>query len=171
MLQLVQPSKKYKESFLQGLEEFQAEGNELSYNLRQIKNDFEAFIQTFAENSVRDVPRNKRVPDSLFWLVDGEKFIGRISIRHCLNERLEELGGHIGYYIRPSERGKGYGKKALALALTEAKKLNINKVLITCDEDNIASQKVIMANGGVLQDVIETRLNPGKRTMRWWIQL
>lgn len=74
------------------------------------------------------------------------------------------MGGHIGYGIRPSERGKGYGKQQLALALLEAKKLALSPVLITCDMDNAASRAVILANGGVLEDV-----RAGKE--RYWIEL
>ena len=77
------------------------------------------------------------------------------KLRHQLTEQLREHGGHIGYGIRASERGKGYATKMLELTLIEAKKLGINEVLITCNPDNIASQKVVLKNKGVLEKKTE----------------
>ena len=93
-----------------------------------------------------------------------DRALGFLGLRMTLNDFYLELGGHIGYGIRPSERGKGYGKQQLALALLEAKKLALSPVLITCDMDNAASRAVILANGGVLEDV-----RAGKE--RYWIEL
>jgi len=98
-----------------------------------------------------------RVGAHFFWLVDDETdyFIGEISIRHRLNEVLERYGGHIGYGIRVSEWNKGFGTLMLELALREAKKIGLSKILITCDENNIGSAKVMEKNGFVLGDKIE----------------
>jgi len=169
-MKLILPSIKYKNSFLDALEEFHAEGKELFYNPTEIDADFDAGIEK-ANERMSGVPKEQRVPDTLFWLVDNGEFIGRVSLRHTLNERLKEYGGHVGYYIRPSEQGKGYGTQALRLAIEEAKKLGLKKILVTCDEDNIGSRKVIEKNGGVLQDVIKTPLNDNRPLMRWWIDL
>lgn len=79
-----------------------------------------------------------------------EKIIGTIQLRNYLNESLRKIGGHIGYGIRPSERGNGYGTQQLNLVLDEARILLIDKVMITCDKDNQASAKVAMKNGGLL---------------------
>lgn len=171
MLRLVTPSAEYKESFLEGLQEFQDEEGDQSYDLEQIEDHFAEFLCQFEKERLQDIPNNERAPESAFWLVHNKRFIGRVYVRHALNQKLHDFGGHIGYNIRPSERRKGYGKKALGLALIEAKKLDLHTALITCNEDNLASKKIIEANGGVLQDVIETELNPGKRTMRWWIDV
>ncbi|OGH91392.1 MAG: hypothetical protein A2479_01625 [Candidatus Magasanikbacteria bacterium RIFOXYC2_FULL_39_8] len=85
---------------------------------------------------------------------------------------MREYGGHIGYSIRPSKRKKGYGTHMLALALKKTKRFGLKKVMITCDEDNVGSRKIIQASGGILEDIIETKLNPDKKsTMRWWIRL
>lgn len=91
------------------------------------------------------------VAQSTFWLVDGDEFIGRSSLRHELTEHLLKYGGHIGYDIRPSRRGRGYGTRLLEPTLPEAHKLHIDQVLVTCNTDNLASIKVIEANGGVLR--------------------
>jgi len=83
--------------------------------------------------------------------VKDNKIIGTIQLRHHLSEELRKHGGHIGYGIRPSERQKGYATQQLELVLNKAKELQIPKVMITCDKDNIASAKVTIKNGGVLK--------------------
>ena len=110
------------------------------------------------------------VAETVLWLVDNDIFIGRASIRHSLNEHLLKIGGHIGYFIRPSMRRRGYGKSILNLALIEAKKMGLQKVLVTCDETNTGSRKIIEANGGVLENIVENGLDmPPKR--RYWITI
>jgi predicted acetyltransferase len=109
------------------------------------------------------------VPSTEFWLIDGSEYIGHVSIRHQLTEHLREIGGHIGYDVRPSKRRQGYGKKILELALQKAKEMGIEKVRITCDVDNVPSRKIIERNGGVLDSEIpnpETGINKA----RFWIE-
>lgn len=92
------------------------------------------------------------VPGSVFWLcndVDG-KIIGVITIRPKLNEYLKFRGGHISYYVRPSERNKGYATLMLSLGLEYCRSIGLTSVLITCSKDNIYSAKTIMNNGGIL---------------------
>ena len=91
-----------------------------------------------------------------------------IDIRHRLNDYLLNFGGHIDYSVRKSERQKGYATEMLALALIECMKLNIKRVLITCDKDNIASAKTIINNGGILENEI---LEGSGITQRYWINL
>jgi predicted acetyltransferase len=116
----------------------------------------------------KDLPQDW-VPASTLFLLRGETFIGRVSIRHRLNEFLLRIGGHIGYYIRPDERGKGYGSRILAMALEKARRLGLTRVLVTCDEGNLASRKIIEKNGGLLENVEPTKDGPAKR--RYWIAL
>lgn len=96
--------------------------------------------------------KNVDVPATTYFSIrqSDNKIIGTIQLRHYLNEFLKKTGGHIGYGIRPSERGKGYGTHQLRLVLDEAKKLKLEKVMITCDKDNQASAKVAIKNGAVL---------------------
>lgn len=96
-----------------------------------------------------------RVPQTWYWMYDGDRPVGLIKIRHYLNDYLKEHGGHIGYAIRPSERSKGYGTKMLNLALEKAKEMGIEDIMFTCNPDNIASRKVIEKNGGELAKVTD----------------
>ena len=94
--------------------------------------------------------------------------VGMIDIRHYLNEYLTQVGGHIGYGVRKTERNKGYAKQMLKLALEKCKELKIKRVLITCDEDNIASEKVILSANAKLEDI---RNVDGENKKRFWIDL
>lgn len=98
---------------------------------------------------------------------DG-RIVGMIDLRHSLNAFLAEYGGHIGYSVRPDERRKGYAKQMLAQVLTEAKKRGMNRVLVTCDEDNTASARTIEANGGRFdrKACLESEI-----LRRYWIEL
>ena len=94
--------------------------------------------------------------------------VGMIDIRHYLNDFLKQFGGNIGYSVRKSERNKGYAKQMLKLALEKCKELKIKKVLITCDEDNIASEKVILSANAKFEDI---RNVDGENKKRFWIDL
>jgi len=94
--------------------------------------------------------------------------VGMIDIRHYLNEYLTQVGGNIGYSVRKTERNKGYAKQMLKLALEKCKELKIKKVLITCDEDNIASEKVILSANAKFEDI---RCIDGENKKRFWIDL
>lgn len=82
-----------------------------------------------------------RIPQTTLWWVSGDEYLGRISIRHPLTARLTEIGGHIGYDIRPSARHLGHATAMLAAALPVTRSLGIDPALLTCDEDNTASRK------------------------------
>lgn len=100
---------------------------------------------------------------------DG-RIVGMVDLRHRLNEVLSVWGGHIGYSVRPDERRKGYAKWMLAHALPEAKKLGIDRVLVTCNDDNVASARTIEANGGKLENKVY--VEQAKQTVRrYWISL
>ncbi|MDO9576609.1 MAG: GNAT family N-acetyltransferase, partial [Candidatus Cloacimonadales bacterium] len=105
---------------------------------------------------------------TLFLVDDAGKIYGAANIRHRLTENLKIEGGHIGYGIRPSQRGKGYGTKLLRLALQKIKELGIAKALITCDKENTHSAKVITNNGGRLDSEIA---KDGRIVQRYWVGL
>lgn len=96
------------------------------------------------------VPEGK-VPGNTYFAMEDERIIGIVNLRFYLNDALRKHGGHIGYFIRPSERGKGKGTKMLELCLDEAKKYDLDKVMITCRVENIASARVMEKNGGVYE--------------------
>ena len=112
------------------------------------------------------------VPGTTYFAVynnNNNKIVGTIQIRYILNETLFKTGGHIGYGVRPSERRKGFATKMLALALDECKKLNIDRVLITCDKDNLGSARTIQKHGGVLENEIVD--DDGEILQRYWIDI
>jgi predicted acetyltransferase len=100
----------------------------------------------------------------------GETVVGQISMRHRLNSDMAEFGGHIGYQVRPSYRARGLAKEMLRQVLRTPKAQEIGKLLLACSPDNIASNRVIRANGGVLEGTIFVE-RIGHRTNRYWISL
>jgi predicted acetyltransferase len=170
MLELIRPNISYKKSFLEAVKELErCDGFKYPSDVGITEVTFDKYIADFDDQSRGINLPDGFVPASLFWLVDGNKFIGRVSLRHELNDNLFQFGGHIGYLIRPSERRKGFGKEALRLGLKKAKDLGIDKVLLTCEETNEGSKKIILSNGGVLDNEITFGGSPSK--LRYWIQV
>ena len=165
---LTQPSLSYKNEYLAAYTEQDIVDKQFYFPLPEGGESFESFTARQIDQSYgRQLPANY-VPSTELWLIDNKELIGRTNIRHVLNDWLLEIGGHIGYWIRPSKRNQGYGTQILKLALDEAKKLGIDRVLVTCDEDNEGSRKIIEANGGVLENIVPNGPdNPMKR--RYWI--
>lgn len=104
------------------------------------------------------------VPQTNYWLLIDSYPVGVGKLRHSLNDQLRKSGGHIGYSIRPSERGKGFGKIFLAELLKKAADLEIDKVMLTCEPNNVSSRKVIEANRGILSGIEDGKCN-------YWISL
>lgn len=109
------------------------------------------------------------VPATLFWLFEDEHPLGWLTVRRELTDALADFGGHIGYGLRPSARGRGYGTRMLALGLDEARNLGMDRVLITCDPANIASARVIEKNSGRFAS--ESHDANGRLTRRYWVDL
>ena len=105
-------------------------------------------------NEIEQGKNEKLVPSTYYLILSDEEVVGTISMRHYLTKDLEEFGGHIGYSIKQSARRKGYAKEALRLILKLYKE-KYDEILIMCEDNNIASNKTILANGGILINQIE----------------
>ncbi len=167
-IQLVPPSERYRESFLRAMREFRQEG--LSWwsggDLEGVERDFAAFV---AKKLADATPRSDAsIAKTHLWAVAEAGFVGRISIHHALNDALRVAGGHIGYDTAPSFRGRGVATEMLRQALPLARALGLGDVLLTCDDTNAASIRVIERNGGVLR---ETRVLDARRPPKryYWI--
>jgi predicted acetyltransferase len=148
---LIRPEKHLENGFRSTISEFRTMGEEsVAATFSCCGDDFYKYLK-YLSNAEKGLNLPKGfVPFTTFWLVrESNHILGFCHLRHYLNTSLSTEGGHIGYAIRPSERRKGYGTQQLHLLLAECRKLNYEQVLITCDFDNIASQKIIEKNGGI----------------------
>ena len=172
-LKLIKLTKEYRQALGEMIEEWKLD-QELNHTnhspwaiFRHDYHDFDNYLARLERKTEED----GRVPNSVFFLLDEARgrLIGAADIRHYLNDDIWITGGHIGDGIRPSERGKGYGTKLVALALKECRNMGIFRVLMTCDKENTASVKTITGNGGVLENTV---LNEkGIWEQRYWIDL
>jgi len=138
----------------------------MSWNPAILEERFPEYLDTL--RSAETDPLAGDVPTSYYWLiVNGDTYAGDLELRHHLNESLKRFGGHMGYKIRPTLRKQGYGKLICKLGILEARRRGITDILVTCDDDNIGSQKIIEANGGILKDKVNNRR--GVLTRRYWI--
>ena len=168
MFKLVKPAIEYKESFIEALKESHAEGRSSSLIISELEKDFSKLVHKYQDREKGIGLKEGYVPDTRLWLVEGSEYIGWVAIRHSLSESLMKEGGHIGYEIRPTKRKMGYGSKILELALPVALNLGIKEALITCNDDNIASAKIIEKNGGILENKVELG---DKLVRRYWIKI
>ena len=174
MLKLIEADKKYleqyKEAYLLSLKQIEL-GNIKKHDLMFMNPDEKDVVQTFKDNRDQSKLPSYYVPSYDYFAVDDGKFIGVVHIRIRLTDNLLKFGGHIGYGTNPKYWNMGYGKKILKLVLEQYKDLiEENKILITCDDDNIGSYKIIEANGGILENKVENE-EDGEifLTRRYWI--
>lgn len=131
--------------------------------------DYNAFLRELEKwKHQEQIPPNYS-PQTTFGVFDHEKLVGSFVLRHTLKGTLINHGGNIGYLVRPSERKRGYGKILLRLALEKARDIGLEKVLITCRNDNIGSAKVIESNGGKYENAYYDE-NLKKTYRRYWIE-
>jgi predicted acetyltransferase len=175
MLKLIEADEKYldqyKEAYLLSLEKIK-EGLMRKHDLMFMNPDEKDIIQEFIDAKDQSKLPSYYVPSYDYFAVDEDKFIGVIHIRIRLTDNLLRFGGHIGYGTNPKYWRLGYGKELLKLALEEHKDLiEEDKIIITCDDDNIGSYKIIEANGGVLENKVFNEEEDGKfLTRRYWIR-
>ena len=158
MPELIDPTPKLRTSFLAAMAEFHSDQEHsvpwfvANVDPAALTDDvaaFEAYVErVLSERREPASTRTGSVPMTTLWWVEGDQMLGRLAIRHRLTPKLEQVGGHIGYDVRPSARRRGHATAMLAAALPMAKALGIEQALLTCDETNIGSRRVIEANGG-----------------------
>ena len=168
---LVKPDLSYADEIIKYKEESLAESPIINGSAGLDRfSSIEIWLEELKKRSCEDTVPKGLVPSSTYLAVREKDnyIVGMIDIRHYLNEYLTQVGGNIGYGVRKSERNKGYAKQMLKLALEKCKDLKIKKVLITCDEDNIASEKVILSANAKLEDI---RNVDGENKKRFWIDL
>ena len=175
MLKLIEADKKYmdqyKEAYIESLKQIEL-GNMKRHDLIFYNPDKIDVIQMMKDNREKTKLKPTYVPSYDFFAVDDDKFIGIIRIRISLTPALMNYGGHIGYGVNPKYWQQGYGKQILKLGLEEYKNLiEENNILITCDDDNIGSYKIIEFNGGILENKVENE-DCGETflTRRYWIK-
>lgn len=172
IIKLVKLSEDYKKQLFDMMDEwcsFQSEDKDDKTPWAIFKNDYHDFDNYLDKLDIKE-EIDGHVPTSTFFALDTDRniFVGAVNIRHKLNDHLLSYGGHIGDGIRPSERRKGFGTEIIRLALKECEKLGIDKVLMTCDKDNIASRKTITNNGGILENEV---IKDNEVVQRYWINL
>jgi len=138
-------------------------------NISNIVN-YDDFLVMLEKNKHQELIKPEYSPQTTFGVFDNDRLIGGFNLRHVIKGNLINHGGNIGYLIRPSERGKGYGTKMLHHALEKADELGLEKVLVSCRVENISSMKVIENNGGNYEnDYFEEET--GKTFKRYWIDV
>ena len=174
---LVEPDVRFHESFLRAMAAFAEEGrggpedySMIGRDLREWgprwedEREFAAYVEAVRAQSLEETPRPAGfVPSTTMWWAEGDEYLGRIVLRHRLTEQLLEVAGHIGYDVPPEHRRRGHATAMLRSFLVLCAKVHgLDRVLVTCDTDNVASRKGIEANGGVLEDQRSGKL-------RFWV--
>jgi predicted acetyltransferase len=177
MPELTMPSGRVRQSFLVAMTEFRGEGRGAATDNTMIGDEirqfggswstapegFSNYVEWLLAQAREDSPRPEgHIPSTTLWWVEDDEYLGRVALRHRLTPQLLEVGGHIGYDVRPSARRRGHATAMLRDALPVARSLGIESALLTCDADNVASRKVIEHNSGVLEDQRGNKL-------RYWV--
>lgn len=170
---IIKPSAEYSTQIMEYRQEFLDTGDSMDGcgPLRRFDNSLEYL------KACNDYENPKTVPENLVQATQfigirksDNKLVGMIQVRHYFNEYLEKYAGHIGYSVRPSERRKGYAKEMLKMTLPFCREIGLDKIMISCVEGNIGSEKTILANGGVYEYTVHEP-NNDKKLKRFWINL
>lgn len=173
-LKLFAPTMEYKEQVMEYRKKFLENNDQLHGTARlEEVTTYEEWLD-FDNRALKRYGEN-HVPSTVYLCIrtKDNKLVGIIEFRHELTEHLLKHGGNIGYSIHPEERRKGYGTEMLRLMLIKCKELHKKRVLLTCDKENIASAKIMIANGAILENEVVDEINLSKSGIiqRYWIEL
>lgn len=156
---LVTPTPEVRDSYLAGEQaDCEHRGTDTAW-LAAARADFDGFTRVR-----QGLLHRWGVPMTVFWFVSGRQYVGTLALRHRLTAELEQEGGHIGYHVVAPWHRQGHATRMLALGLLEARRIGLDRALLTCRPDNEPSRKVILANGGVPAERLATE-------DRFWIDL
>jgi predicted acetyltransferase len=161
-------SRQHLDAFLECAADYRATGED-RYDAALA--DPEAYVRWVADMEHEETCPPGLVPQTTYWAMDDDlRVLACSRLRHGLSPALCREGGHIGYDVRPSARRRGVGTRLLALTVAKARHLGLSRVLLTCDDDNLASARIILANGGAeIENSVSDRT--GKLLRRFWIQV
>ena len=170
-LKLIEPTAALEESYRSYVAEVRAADELLvPWVLGFDADDFPALLARLSDAAEGKGLCENLVPHTTYWTVaPAAEIVGVVNLRHRLNDFLLREGGHIGYSIRPSLRGRGLATRQLALVLEAAGRRGLRKVLVVCESDNPASARVIEKNGGRMESEV-TAEETGKMMRRYWIE-
>jgi predicted acetyltransferase len=173
MLKLVPPNLEYQQAYLLMMEKWYGSGEQpTSWVLKEDYSDFPALVARLEGYSRGVGVAANFVPSTTRWGWDDESgsIVGAVNIRHHLNESLLKEGGNIGYAVSPLHRRKGFAAEMLRQSLEICAHLGMTRALVTCNQENIASARTILKNGGILENEILDE-ETGKIIQRYWIQI
>lgn len=173
-MKLVVPDIAYKDKVKEYIQEFIDAGSSIDgtdqTDALLVSHNYDKWLDEVSKQSDPSVKIPGQVDASTFLYVreEDDAIVGMVNIRYGLNAYLYMEGGHVGFSVRPSERGKGIATDLLGDALIFCRLIGLNKVLIVCEKDNIASACVIQKCGGVLEN--EVKGQSGRINQRYWIE-
>jgi predicted acetyltransferase len=155
---LTAPTAAVRDSFVEAARDLRDEGWLPEFPVDEVAADFDGYVQR-----VLDEREFWGVPISTLWYLDGPGYLGSVIIRHRLTPELMQRGGHVGYHVAPRHRRKGHATAILAAAVNHCRNtLGIAHILVSCDQSNVASRRVIECNDGVLENIVDDEC-------RYWI--
>ena len=173
-MRIIEPDERFRVSFLEAWDEFDAEderGAECTgaFGFTRQQCDSAAGFAAMCARRRLDAtdPPEGFVPATMLWAVDGDRWLGRVSVRHELNDHLIRFGGHVGYAVRPSARRRGIATTLLRVGLGMLNGIGVGEALILCAEDNEGSRRVIETTGGELEKITEGLRHYRVATRQW----